>query len=84
MSIDCNVCFGFVLVFSYSWNEGETWLTYQFLNNSRMHVYGLLTERGEKSAEFTIFGSYPGHHKWVIVQIDLKRVLGKLNTENTV
>lgn len=60
----------------YSWNEGETWSTYKFLNNSRMYVYGLLTEQGEKSAEFTIFGSYRGLHKWVVVQIDLKKVLG--------
>ena len=43
-----------------------------------MYVYGLLTEQGEKSAEFTIFGSYPGLHKWVVVQIDLKKVLGRL------
>ncbi|XP_029186888.2 sortilin-related receptor-like [Acropora millepora] len=60
----------------YSWNEGETWSTYKFLNNSRMYVYGLLTEQGEKSAEFTIFGSYRGSHKWVVVQIDLRKVLG--------
>ena len=43
-----------------------------------MYVYGLLTEQGEKSAEFTIFGSYRGLHKWVVVQIDLKKVLGRL------
>ena len=43
-----------------------------------MYVYGLLTEQGEKSAQFTIFGSYRGSHKWVVVQIDLKKVLGRL------
>lgn len=58
-------------------NEGETWHTYQFLNTSRMYVYGLLTEPGEQSAEFTIYGSYPGMHKWVVVQINLRKVLGK-------
>lgn len=42
-----------------------------------MYVYGLLTEPGEQSAEFTIYGSYPGMHKWVVVQIDLKKALGK-------
>ena len=62
---------------SYSWNEGETWLTYKFLNASRMYVYGLLTEPGEQSAEFTIYGSYPGTHKWVVVQINLRKALGK-------
>ena len=71
------ICFGNFLILSYSWNEGETWLTHVFLNNSRMHVYGLLTEPGERSAEFTIFGSYSGYHKWVIVQIDLRKVLGR-------
>lgn len=65
-------------MFSYSWNEGETWMTYRFLNNTRMYVYGLLTEYGEQTANFTIFGSYRGHHKWVVVQMDLKKVLGKL------
>ena len=64
---------------SYSWNEGETWLTYEFLNTSRMFVYGLLTERGEQSAEFLIFGSHPGRHKWTIVQINLRNVLGRLS-----
>ena len=72
--------FDTLVICSYSWNEGETWLTYKFLNNTRMHVYGLLTEPGEQSAQFTIFGSYPGWHKWVVVQIDLKDVLGRLNT----
>ena len=42
-----------------------------------MYVYGLLTEPGEQSAEFTIYGSYPGTHKWVVVQINLRKALGK-------
>ena len=42
-----------------------------------MYVYGLLTEPGEQSAEFTIYGSYPGMHKWVVVQINLRKALGK-------
>ncbi|KAJ7384250.1 Sortilin- receptor [Desmophyllum pertusum] len=61
----------------YSWNEGETWLTYKFLNNSRLYVYGLLTEPGEQSAEFTIYGSYSGTHKWVVVQIKLEEGIGQ-------
>ena len=76
----CNmIYFGSLWTFSYSWNEGETWLTYQFLNNSRMYVYGLLTEQGEQSAAFTIYGSFPGMHKWVVVQIDLRKALGKIH-----
>ncbi|EDO45218.1 predicted protein [Nematostella vectensis] len=62
--------------YSYSWNDGETWLTYEFLQDDRMVVYGLLTEPGEQSASFTIFGSHSGHHRWTIVQINLRRVLG--------
>ncbi|KAJ7384304.1 Sortilin- receptor, partial [Desmophyllum pertusum] len=50
-------------------------LLYKFLNNSRLYVYGLLTEPGEQSAEFTIYGSYSGTHKWVVVQINLRKVL---------
>ena len=42
-----------------------------------MYVYGLLTEPGEQSAEFTIYGSYIGIHKWVVVQINLRKALGK-------
>ena len=42
-----------------------------------MYVYGLLTEPGEQSAEFTIYGSYRGMHKWVVVQINLRKALGK-------
>ena len=40
-------------------------------------MYGLLTEPGEQSAEFTIYGSYHGMHKWVVVQINLRKALGK-------
>lgn len=69
--------FFFLFIFSYSWNEGETWLTYRFLNSTRMRVYGLLTEPGEQSAEFTLYGSYPGYHRWVVVQINLRKALGK-------
>ncbi|KAJ7384237.1 Sortilin- receptor [Desmophyllum pertusum] len=56
--------------------KARTWLTYKFLNNSRLYVYGLLTEPGEQSAEFTIYGSYSGTHKWVVVQINLRKALG--------
>lgn len=52
-------------------------MTYRFLNSTRMRVYGLLTEPGEQSAEFTIYGSYPGQHRWVVVQINLRKALGK-------
>ncbi|XP_068685724.1 uncharacterized protein [Montipora foliosa] len=66
----------------YSWNEGETWLTYKFLDKSTMYVHGLLTEPGEQSAQFTIFGSFALSHKWIVVQIDLTKVLGTPGPHN--
>lgn len=43
-----------------------------------MFVYGLLTEPGEKSTIFTIFGSYKENgHSWLILQINTTDVLGK-------
>ena len=75
------LCFVFTysypIVISYSTDEGLTWKTYQFTNTS-VHVYGVLTEPGEMTTIFTIFGSYPGAHSWLVVQVDTKNVLGKL------
>lgn len=60
----------------YSTNEGETWKTFNF-SDSPLIVYGLLTEPGEKSTVFTIFGSYiGGGHSWVILQVNTSDVLG--------
>merc|ERR1719450_274916 len=41
-----------------------------------MRVYGLKTEPGEKTTIFTIFGSYAGLHAWVVIQVDVRHVLG--------
>jgi len=60
----------------YSWNGGKTWYIYKFLKSSNLYVHGLLTEPGEKSTEFTIYGSIPRMHKWIVVQINLRKVLG--------
>uniref|UniRef100_A0A6I8STB6 Sortilin-related receptor n=1 Tax=Xenopus tropicalis TaxID=8364 RepID=A0A6I8STB6_XENTR len=60
----------------YSTNEGETWKTFNF-SDKAMIVYGLLTEPGEKSTVFTIFGSYTERgHSWIILQINASDVLG--------
>lgn len=41
-------------------------------------MYQLLTEPGEKSTIFTIFGSYADQkHSWLIVQVNASDVLGK-------
>ncbi|XP_069081125.1 sortilin-related receptor [Pleurodeles waltl] len=60
----------------YSTNEGESWKTFTFSKKSVL-VYGLLTEPGEKSTVFTIFGSYTDNgHSWLILQINTTDVLG--------
>jgi len=59
----------------YSCDEGETWDIYVF-SQDRMIVYGLLTEPGEKTTIFSIFGSKAASHSWVVIQVDLRSVLG--------
>ncbi|XP_034995003.2 LOW QUALITY PROTEIN: sortilin-related receptor [Zootoca vivipara] len=66
----------------YSTNEGETWKVFTF-SEKPVFVYGLLTEPGEKSTIFTIFGSYKeNRHSWLILQINTTDVLGVPCTEN--
>lgn len=66
----------------YSTNEGETWKTFVF-SEKPMFVYGLLTEPGEKSTVFTIFGSNKENiHSWLILQVNTTDALGVPCTEN--
>jgi len=66
----------------YSTNEGETWKTFIF-SESPVFVYGLLTEPGEKSTVFTIFGSNKENvHNWLILQVNATDALGVPCTEN--
>uniref|UniRef100_A0A665VUR0 Sortilin-related receptor n=1 Tax=Echeneis naucrates TaxID=173247 RepID=A0A665VUR0_ECHNA len=60
----------------FSTNEGETWTDFQF-SDREVYVYQLLTEPGEKSTIFTIFGSYANQrHSWLILQVNASDVLG--------
>ncbi|KAJ3591191.1 hypothetical protein NHX12_009138 [Muraenolepis orangiensis] len=60
----------------FSTNEGETWKDFQF-SEREVYVYQLLTEPGEKSTIFTIFGSYADQrHSWLILQVNASDVLG--------
>uniref|UniRef100_A0A3P8V3B2 Sortilin-related receptor n=1 Tax=Cynoglossus semilaevis TaxID=244447 RepID=A0A3P8V3B2_CYNSE len=60
----------------FSTNEGETWTDFQF-SDKEVYVYQLLTEPGEKSTIFTIFGSYANQrHSWLILQVNTSDVLG--------
>ena len=62
----------------YSVDGGESWSRIDFANESVV-VYGLLTEPGEKSTIFTLFGAQADPTKrngWIVVQIDTKPTLG--------
>lgn len=68
----------------FSTNEGETWNDFKF-SDREVNVYQLLTEPGEKSTVFTIFGSYADQrHSWLILQVNTSDVLGKLESEKQV
>lgn len=63
----------------YSFDEGESWNEYMFLpnNSQKIRVYGLLTEPGEQTAVFSIFGSAANaSHSWIVIQVNLTGVLG--------
>lgn len=60
----------------YSTDEGETWLEQNF-TNSKIKVYELMTEPGENTTVFTMFGSVMEKHEWLIVKIDLKNAFCK-------
>ncbi|XP_069003442.1 sortilin-related receptor isoform X1 [Embiotoca jacksoni] len=60
----------------FSTNEGETWTDFKF-SDKEVYIYQLLTEPGEKSTIFTIFGSYAEQrHSWLILQVNTSDVLG--------
>ncbi|KAG9348558.1 hypothetical protein JZ751_002294 [Albula glossodonta] len=68
----------------FSTNEGETWTPFQF-STQEVYVYQLLTEPGEKSTIFTIFGSYADQrHSWLILQINVSDVLEDFDRPVTV
>lgn len=60
----------------YSTDEGEKWTEQEF-HHEDLRLYGLMTEPGENTTVFTMFGSTPGEHKWIIVKLDLQKVFCK-------
>ncbi|CAK9806758.1 Sortilin-related receptor [Anthophora plagiata] len=66
---------------SYSIDEGETWQSYQF-NEKMLRLYGLMTEPGENTTVFTMFGSASGQHQWLIIKVDLRNVFERSCTED--
>lgn len=65
----------------YSIDEGETWRNIEF-NDKMLKVYGLMTEPGENTTVFTMFGSGSGHHQWLIIKVDLRNVFARNCTED--
>ncbi|KAG7199404.1 hypothetical protein KM043_014034 [Ampulex compressa] len=61
---------------SYSTDEGESWHTYEF-DEKMLRVYGLMTEPGENTTVFTMFGSDSGQHQWLIIKVDLRNVFDR-------
>ncbi|KAK0098602.1 hypothetical protein PV326_006350 [Microctonus aethiopoides] len=57
----------------FSTDEGRNWQSYRF-NEDMLRVYGLMTEPGENTTVFTMFGSNPGQHRWLIIKVDLRNV----------
>ncbi|GAB6018639.1 hypothetical protein CHUAL_000319 [Chamberlinius hualienensis] len=56
----------------YSTDEGETWNSHQF-SESEISIYSLLTEPGEHTTRFMLFGSLRGRpHDWILISIDLR------------
>lgn len=66
---------------TYSLDEGETWQTRQ-ISEQPLRIYSLMTEPGENTTIFSLYGSYSGAHKWLIVKIDFTNVFGEHFSEN--
>jgi hypothetical protein len=54
----------------YSTDEGENWKQAAF-HDQDIRLYGLMTEPGENTTVFTMFGSLPQEHQWIIVKLDM-------------
>lgn len=65
----------------YSTDVGENWQPFVF-NDDELRVYGLMTEPGENTTVFTMFGSAKGHHQWLIIKIDLQNVFDRNCTDD--
>lgn len=59
----------------YSTDEGETWKSVMFTNED-LRIYGLMTEPGETTTVFTLFGSASAKHQWLIIKVDLVNAFG--------
>ncbi|KAL4229272.1 Sortilin-related receptor [Mactra antiquata] len=65
----------------FSTDDGETWNKYNFTDKP-IKVHGLLTEPGEKTTVFFLFGSATDHHSWRVVSLDTRSVFGYVCTDS--
>ena len=61
----------------YSLDEGATWHHHQFHNNTTFRTYGMLTEPGEATTVFGIYGADTSvsPHNWIVIRIDFSQIL---------
>ena len=64
----------------HSTDVGEKWNETPF-HDDGIRLYGLMTEPGENTTVFTMFGSLPQQHQWIIIKVDLKNVFSYNCTE---
>lgn len=57
----------------FSTDEGEKWSQAVFYNQE-IRLYGLMTEPGENTTIFTMFGSASAVHQWIIIKVDMRGV----------
>lgn len=63
----------------YSIDEGLTWQEHKFYTEP-IRIFGVITEPGENTTTFTMFGSNPasnGSIDWIIIKVDLGQVFEK-------
>lgn len=64
-----------IYVDRFSCDEGLTWTMKNF-SVSDIYIYGVITEPGEQTTVFSIYGDYPGKREWVVIRVDIRSELG--------
>ncbi|XP_065222382.1 sortilin-related receptor-like [Planococcus citri] len=67
----------------YSTDEGESWRTHK-MNSSPLKVYSLMTEPGENTTTFSLFGSASDSksHQWIIIKADFRNAFASNCTKD--
>ncbi|KAK7473426.1 hypothetical protein BaRGS_00035353 [Batillaria attramentaria] len=85
VSADAGVSWNQVLEGNYIYtmaDHGQSWTNYKFITNETIRIYGVLTEPGEKTTVFSIFGSKLQRHSWLLIQLNMSAVLGTPCTDD--